>query len=118
MICGVHRRTVSFPHGPYSSNHCELGSCGEWLYRTIGGIAPDPNYPGYKRFIFQSRPGGADLHYASASYESVSGTINTHWQVKSSGLVLDVDVPVITEAPICVPAASKQEVKGGLDVNA
>ena len=100
----------SFPNGPYSLNHCALGSCGEWLYRTIGGIAPDPNYPGYKRFIVQPRPGGTDLHSASASYESVYGTIKTHWQLNGVRLVLDVDVPVNTKALIYVPTTSRQGV--------
>ena len=98
----------SFPHGPYSLNHCALGSCGDWLYRTIGGIAPDPEQPGYKRFLIRPRP-GADIDSASASYDSVYGTITTRWQVLGAGVVLDVVVPVNTTATIfiCPPFPSK-----------
>ncbi len=103
----------SFPNGPFSLNHCALGSCGDWLYRTIGGIAPDPEYPGYKRFIVQPRPGGADLNSASASYRCVYGTITTHWRVQGALFVLDVTVPVNTRATVYMPAASKQEVQEG-----
>ena len=103
----------SFPHGPYSLNHCALGSCGEWLDRTLGGIAPDPAAPGYKRFLLYPRPGGSGLTSADASYESVYGTIQARWRVNGSGFALDADVPVNTQATVYVPAASKQDVAGG-----
>ncbi len=103
----------SFPHGPYSLNHCALGSCGEWLDRTLGGIAPDPSAPGYKRFTLRPRPGGAGLTSASASYESVYGTIQAHWQVSGTSFALDADVPVNTQALVYVPAASSKDVNAG-----
>ena len=34
-----------------SFNHYALGSCGQWLYEGVAGIAPDPEQPGYRHII-------------------------------------------------------------------
>ena len=100
----------SFPHGPFSLNHCALGSCGEWLYRTVGGLAPER--PGYKSFVVRPTPGGG-VNRATVTYESVYGTITILWQVQGQNVVLDVGVPVNTTATVFVPAASVQSVREG-----
>lgn len=96
----------SFPHGPYSLNHCALGSCGEWMYETIGGIAPDPRYPGYQRFIVNPRATESGLRTSQAFYDSAHGFIATVWEIRGSSFVLKLIVPVNTRATVHIPGGS------------
>jgi len=44
--------------GMNSFNHYGLGSVGDWLYRSVGGLGPDPADPGYHRITIAPQPGG------------------------------------------------------------
>ena len=35
----------------YSNCHPMFGSVSEWLFRWLGGIRPDPDHPGFEKFI-------------------------------------------------------------------
>ena len=44
-----YRKDVGFnPHGMNSFNHYSLGSVGEWMYKSMCGIAPNFEHPGFK----------------------------------------------------------------------
>ena len=90
--------------GMNSFNHYAIGSVGEWMYRTIGGLNPDENHPGWKHFIIRPIPGGG-LTWAQASYDSIRGRITSRWELTDSALMLTVDVPANTTATIYIPAA-------------
>ncbi|MCA9444271.1 MAG: hypothetical protein KC964_25995, partial [Candidatus Omnitrophica bacterium] len=85
-----------------------FGTIGEWLYRNIGGINPDtdPANAGFKHFIIRPQIGG-DLTCADVSYDSVRGTIRSHWWIEEvqgpNILHLDIDVPANTTATVYVP---------------
>ena len=61
-----------------SFNHYAYGAIGDWLYQVVAGIEIDPNVPGYKRVLIQPQPGGG-LTYASASFDSLYGRIESKW---------------------------------------
>src|SRR5690606_16678553 len=63
-----------------SFNHYAYGAVGNWMYRTIAGIQPDPDHPGYKHFVVAPKPGGG-LTSARATYESKYGTIASAWRL-------------------------------------
>ena len=89
-----------------SLNHFGFGAVGEWVWRELAGINPDPDHPGYRRFVIRPRPVG-DLTWVKASYESIRGTITSEWKVVDQAeFHLDVQVPANTRATVYLPAAS------------
>ncbi|MBU6402569.1 MAG: family 78 glycoside hydrolase catalytic domain, partial [Verrucomicrobia bacterium] len=44
--------------GMNSFNHWAFGAVGEWLWRNIAGINPDPAHPAYERCAIRPQPGG------------------------------------------------------------
>lgn len=107
---GATTMTESWPMDG-SQNHYALGSVGDWMYQTVGGIAPDPTAPGYKSFVVQPQPGGG-LTWASASYESQYGQIRSSWKLTSRVFTLDVHVPVNSTATVHVPLLGFAGVRG------
>ena len=91
--------------GMNSFNHYSLGSCGEWLYDTVGGINWDPQAPGYKHIILQTTPGGG-LTSAKATIGSPYGSITSSWSLKNGTFALDATIPANTTATLYLPAIS------------
>ncbi|MDW5598591.1 family 78 glycoside hydrolase catalytic domain [Conexibacter stalactiti] len=96
--------------GMNSFNHYGLGSIGDWLYGAVGGIAPDPDAPGYRRIVVRPTPGGT-LTDANASVESDYGQARSAWSRDGRRMRLDVEVPVNAVAEVHVPRAVGQEVR-------
>ncbi|AVT31775.1 alfa-L-rhamnosidase [Plantactinospora sp. BC1] len=96
-----------------SFNHYAYGAVGDWMYRTVAGIQPDPAHPGYAHLTIAPRPGG-DIRSAKASYRSIRGTVGTDWRLDDRGqLRLAVTVPGNTTATVRIPAASRHAVTEG-----
>lgn len=89
--------------GMNSFNHYALGSCGEWLFEGVAGIAPDPNHPAYEHVLIRPQMTGP-LTWASARYDSVRGTISTKWKRDGRKLSLAVTIPPGTTATVSIPA--------------
>ena len=39
-----------------SFNHYAYGAVVDWVYRTLAGLAPDPDAPGYRHVVLAPRP--------------------------------------------------------------
>jgi alpha-L-rhamnosidase len=89
--------------GMNSFNHYSLGSVGEWLYSTVGGI--DMSSPGFKDVVIHPRPGGG-LTYANCSFNSSYGPITCDWKKTTSGYEINVKVPANSSALVYVPAVA------------
>jgi alpha-L-rhamnosidase len=96
--------------GMNSFNHYGLGSIGDWLYGSVGGLAPDDAAPGYRRIVVRPTPGGT-LTDASATIDTDYGEARSAWRRNGERTVLDVDVPVNVVAEVHVPLAAGQEVR-------
>jgi alpha-L-rhamnosidase len=97
-----------------SFNHYSLGSVGEWLYRCVAGIELDPRVNGFKRFLIRPYP-SRQLKYAQASYDSIHGMIESHWQWQDSTLILRVKIPANTQARVYIPSDEGTRVlEGGI----
>ncbi|MFQ5806335.1 MAG: glycoside hydrolase family 78 protein [Phycisphaerae bacterium] len=96
--------------GMNSFSHYALGSVGEWMFRTIAGINPDEDSPGYKHFIVRPQPGGG-LTWARGEYDSIHGRIVSSWKVEGTSLALEVVIPANTTATVYVPAADVDAVE-------
>lgn len=92
--------------GMNSLCHYAFGAVGEWLYKHVGGIAPDPAAPGFGRAIVRPRPLGG-LSWARCGYASIRGRYEVDWRLGAGGaLELAVTVPAGCRALVHVPAAA------------
>jgi alpha-L-rhamnosidase len=98
--------------GMNSFNHYAYGAIGDWMYRTIAGINPDPDAPGYKRIIIAPKPGG-NLSYAKASIETMYGTVASGWTMKDGNITVDITIPPNTTATVTLPGAAGKQVNEG-----
>ena len=80
-----------------SLNHPFKGGYDAWFYSGLGGIIPDPDNPGYKRF-FLNPQFPADLEEAKVSLETGYGTIRSAWKREGDTIIWNVEVPHNTSA--------------------
>ncbi|MBN1421032.1 MAG: alpha-L-rhamnosidase, partial [Planctomycetes bacterium] len=95
--------------GMNSFNHYALGAIGEWIIRTIAGISPDEEKPGYEHVVVRPRP-GSGLTFAAFLYRSIRGPIRVAWRIEKSGFVLHVEIPANAAATVYVPAEDPRAV--------
>jgi alpha-L-rhamnosidase len=98
--------------GMNSFAHYAIGSVGEWMYRTIVGINPDPDVPAYKHIIIRPQPGGG-LTWAGGAYHSIHGRIACEWRIEGSWITVDITVPANTTATVYVPTSDADSVTEG-----
>ena len=89
--------------GMNSFNHYGLGSVGDWLYRSVGGVAPAS--PGYRQILIAPQPGGG-LTTATSDLTTAYGRTLSSWTKSGTTLTLHVIVPPNTTATVRVPAGS------------
>ncbi|MFI0938463.1 family 78 glycoside hydrolase catalytic domain [Streptomyces sp. NPDC021020] len=83
-----------------SFNHYAYGAVGDWIHRTIGGLAPAA--PGYRRLLVAPRPPAA-VTSAGVRLLTVRGPAAVRWQIREDGMSLDVDVPPGATAEVRFP---------------
>ncbi len=86
-----------------SQNHFMLGHIIEWFFHDLAGLASDPDKPGFKNIIIKPNIVG-DIMWASASYESMYGTILSAWFITGDTLHMHVNVPPNTTATVFIPS--------------
>jgi hypothetical protein len=94
-------------YGGGSYNHGWSGGPLTLLMEYVCGIAPTE--PGFKRFQVMPQPGS--LNKASASFETVKGTVSSSFEKLASGMEIKVTVPASTQAFVGVPAAGVKSIK-------
>jgi alpha-L-rhamnosidase len=100
--------------GRNSLLHSSYLHIGAWFIEGLAGIQPDPNGPGYKRFII--KPGvlrKQSLDWVKGRFESPHGTIASEWQIRGGVLELKVSVPPNTIATLYLPTTDPKSVKEG-----
>jgi len=95
--------------GMNSFNHYSFGSVAEFMYRTILGINPDDNFPGYKKFIIHPQPGGT-LKWAKGEYQSIHGKIVSEWKLENKRFILKIKIPANTNARVIIPAKNIENI--------
>lgn len=86
--------------GMTSFNHYAYGCVGEWLYRSVAGLAPGS--PGYGHIVVKPFVGGG-LTWASGSLATVHGLLASRWEVSGDKLSLALTVPPNTTAEVWMP---------------
>jgi alpha-L-rhamnosidase len=88
----VHPGDMAAGDSMLSFNHYAYGAVAEWLYRTVAGLAPDPDDPGYARVVFAPVPGGG-LTHARARIDTPFGPASVSWRLDADELTVDLEVP-------------------------
>ncbi len=89
-----------------SFNHYALGSVGEWLFETLGGLAPDPAAPGFGRAIVRPHP-DPRIGRAGVTRRTPTGDFEVSWACGDGSLTLEVAVPPGGTAGVHVPTGSR-----------
>ncbi|MNL45446.1 Bacterial alpha-L-rhamnosidase [compost metagenome] len=83
-----------------SFNHYAYGAIGDWMYKRVAGLrAADA---GYKKIWIEPSPGGK-FSNATAKLETLYGTAQSSWKMENGKFILDVIIPVNTQATIVFP---------------
>ena len=85
-----------------SHDHPALGSVGAWFYRTLGGIDQQPGTEGYEHLRIAPQM-VKDLHWVSASVNTVRGSVSCSWVRGDRDTALEVTVPVNSDAEVVIP---------------
>ncbi len=95
-----------------SFNHYALGAVGDWLHRTVAGLAPAA--PGYRDVEIRIAPGGS-LQHASARHMTPYGLASSAWRIDDPTNVLHVEVvvPPNTTATVHLPERAPITVGSG-----
>jgi hypothetical protein len=81
-----------------------------WFYKTLAGINPDPQSPGFKHFILKPQVLG-NVQWAKGTYNSVHGLIVSDWYLKDRHFNLTVVVPPNTTATIHLPVSNRDGIR-------
>jgi len=95
-----------------SHDHAMFGSVGAWFYDALAGINVDPDGAGYRHIRIEPQV-AEDLHWVSATVETVRGTVSSSWTHSPGEIMLDVTIPVNSDAKVVVP---KEEEMTGVTV--
>jgi len=92
-----------------SMNHIMFGEIGAWLFKGIGGIYPDPQYPGFKNILI--RPNFIEkLDHFSANHTGPYGEIISTWVRSRGGLFYRVIIPPNSSATITFPELNGKKI--------
>jgi alpha-L-rhamnosidase len=91
--------------GMNSFNHYAYGAIGDWMYRVVAGIDTEENAPGYKAITIKPVL-GKGLNSASASYQTMYGTVKSSWLIDGGKIKFEYEIPVNTTATISLPVTT------------
>ncbi|WP_150306397.1 alpha-L-rhamnosidase [Planctomonas psychrotolerans] len=95
--------------GMLSFNHYAYGAMIDWVYRTVAGLAPDPDAPGYRRVLVAPRPADS-LTAAAATIDTALGTLSIDWRLGDDGdFTAELDVPYGATATLDLPVGEDSE---------
>ena len=87
------------------------GAIGAWLFQSVLGIQPDPDGPGFKKFILAPQPDMATgLTSAQGYYDCPYGRITSEWKCSNGQFSLHAAIPVNTTATVFIPTSDQNSV--------
>ncbi len=93
--------------GENSLNHPMFGCIGEWFYKTLAGIQPDIESPGFKHFFIEPwfPP---KMEWVDCVKHTGYGDIAVNWSKNESEISLKLQIPVNTSATVLLPSGELQ----------
>jgi len=85
-----------------SDNHMMFGEIGGWFFKSIGGILPDPAFPGFKHILLKPLFPEA-LQESSVMHRSPYGDIRVQWKKRGKTVFLNLAVPANSSATFYPP---------------
>ena len=73
-----------------------------WFYKTLAGIMPDPEEPGFKHTIIKPWPVG-DLTFAAGETETPYGLLRSSWRKEGERFTLELTIPPNSSATVHIP---------------
>jgi alpha-L-rhamnosidase len=95
-----------------SFNHYAYGAVAAFLYRSVAGIGPCEDDPGYGTIRFAPRPGG-DLTQASASVITPYGRAAIAWRLGNGAIEAQLDIPPGARGRLVSPSGGQRELESG-----
>ena len=90
-----------------SFNHYAYGAVLAWMYRTMAGIAADPERPGFENIIMRPVP-DRRLGPVTADYRTSRGTVRSAWRYEGNEWIWDFTVPEGSAATVVVPGEREE----------
>jgi alpha-L-rhamnosidase len=90
-----------------SRDHAFMGTVDDWLFSGVAGI--QATSPAFRTVSINPSPVG-DLTSASGYETTPLGRVSSDWTRSGRSFALTVQVPVGSQASVCVPATSAQSV--------
>lgn len=90
-----------------SFNHYSLGSCGEWMFRSMLGI--DTDGPGFRKIKMKPEFGDG-ITWARGHYDSIHGRIKSDWSIAEGQFRWNITVPPNTTATLHMPVRDAEKV--------
>jgi alpha-L-rhamnosidase len=91
-----------------SLNHIMFGEINAWYYKALGGMRPDPAFPGFKNTLLEPHF-VKGLNHFEASHTGPYGTIISGWTRNREKLEYNVTIPANSTATLVLPAKSIKE---------
>ncbi len=99
-----------------SLNHNLFGDINAWIIKTLPGIRPNENYPGFKRFTINPYIPD-DMKWQESAYQTLYGNIRVFWEKNEKGYIMRLDVPCNTQAEVYFDVNSVCEIyEGGIQI--
>ncbi|MDG3581250.1 alpha-L-rhamnosidase [Galbibacter pacificus] len=100
-----------------SKNHIMFGAISAWFYKSLGGILPDENAPGFKHIILKPNM-VSGLENFEARFQGPQGEILSRWETSREGIVkYEVIIPNNSTATLYLNA-NKVEFNDKISENA
>jgi len=97
-----------------SFNHYAYGAMIDWVYRTVAGLAPDADDPGYRTVHVAPRP-AVGLSRASASIDTPQGRLAIDWRLDGDVFEATLEVPFGARALLDLPVTADSAATVGGD---
>jgi alpha-L-rhamnosidase len=92
-----------------SRNHIMYGEIIAWMFKSLAGILPDPDEPGFKHIIL--RPDFVEgLSHAEADHECVYGMIRAGWRRTKNKIAYNITIPANTTATVYLSKKGKRKI--------
>ena len=85
-----------------SRNHTMFGDISAWMFRSLAGLQPDADRPGFGRVLIRPHP-VTGLEWAEGEHDSPHGRIRSAWRREGEGITCEVDVPPNVTAWVDLP---------------
>jgi len=102
----IHDGVMHMPNGDsqmLSFNHYAYGAVVDWVYRTLAGLAPDPEAPGYQHVVLAPRP-VAGIDRVSASVATALGPVGVDWATDGDTFTATYQLPFGVTGTLLPPA--------------